>query len=125
MRLAAMRLLPLLLIASACAASSAREADLSRDLAGRTAGPAEECVSASTGVNLAARDSQTLVYSRGDTIWVNRLDAACPGLDPISTLVIEAHGSRYCRGDRIRALEPGSSIPGPYCILGRFTPWRR
>jgi hypothetical protein len=120
-----MRLLPLLLLASACASSSAREAELSLDLAGRTAGPSEECVPTSTGVNLVPRDSRTLVYSLGDTVWVNRLDSACPGLDAMSTLVIEAHGSRYCRGDRIRALSPGQSIPGPYCVLRSFTPWRR
>jgi hypothetical protein len=120
-----MRLLPLLLLASACAASSAREADLSHELAGRSAGAPEECVSASPGVNLAPRDAGTLVYQSGDTTWVNRLEAPCPGLNPMSTLVIEAHGSSYCRNDLIRAVEPGQSIPGPYCRLGSFTPWRR
>jgi hypothetical protein len=120
-----MRLLPLLILASACAADSVREADLSRELAGRSPGSPQDCVAASPGANLAARDSQTLVYRPGGTIWVNRLAAACPGLDPMSTLVIEAHGSRYCRGDRIRAVEPGQSIPGPTCSLGPFTPYRR
>ena len=120
-----MRLLPFLILVSACATGSAREADLGGELAGRSAGPPQDCVSTSPGVNLAPRDSQTLVYSRGDTIWVNRLPAACPGLNAISTLVIEAHGSLYCRNDRIRAVEPGQSIPGPMCRLGSFTPWRR
>jgi hypothetical protein len=120
-----MRLLPLLLIASACAAGSAREADLSRDLAGRSAGAGRDCVGTSPAAGLAVRDSQTLVYRRGDTIWVNRLAAACPGLDPMSTLIVEAHGSQYCRGDQIRAVEAGRSIPGPICLLGSFTPYRR
>jgi hypothetical protein len=120
-----MRLLPLLLLASACAASSAREADLSIELAGRSAGPPEDCVSASTAANLTPRDSRTLVYADGPTLWVNRLEAACPGLNAMSTLVVEAEGSRYCRGDRIRSVEPGQSIPGPICVLGRFTPYRR
>lgn len=120
-----MRLLPLLLLACACAAGPGREADLSRDLAGRSAGPPRDCVSASSGASLVARDARTLVYRLGDTIWVNRLDAACPGLDPMSQLAIEVHGSQYCRGDPIRALEPGRSIPGPICILGSFTPYRR
>lgn len=119
-----MRLLPLLLLASACAASSAREADLSRELAGRTAGPAQNCVPASAGDSLVPRDSQTLVYRRGDTLWVNRLAAACPGLNAMSTLIVEVHGSQYCRGDPIRAVEPGQGIPGPICVLGSFTPWR-
>ena len=119
-----MRLLPLLIVASACAAGSAREADLSRELAGRTAGPPQDCVPASAGDSLVARDAQTLVYRRGDTIWVNRLAAACPGLNPTSTLIVQVHGSSHCRGDPVRAVEPGQSIPGPTCVLGSFTPWR-
>jgi hypothetical protein len=120
-----MRLLPLLLLAAACAAGSAREADLSGELAGRTAGPARDCVPASSGANLVARDSRTLVYRRGATLWVNRLAAACPGLDPTSTLIVELHGSQYCRGDHFRTVEPGRNIPGPICLLDRFTPYRR
>jgi hypothetical protein len=119
-----MRLLPLLLL-TACATGSAREADLSNDLAGRSAGEPQECVTASPGAGLAARDARTLVYRRGATLWVNRLEAACPGLDPMSTLIVDVHGDRYCRGDRVRALDPGLTIPGPPCALGRFTPWRR
>jgi len=120
-----MRLLPLLLLASACAAGPAPEADLSDELAGRAAGPSQDCVSASPGVNLVARDRQTLVYTQGDTIWVNRLAAAYPGLDPMSTLIVEAQGAQYCRGDRVQGVEPGLSIPGPACPLGSFTPYRR
>ena len=120
-----MRLLPLLLLAPACAAGSARQADLSLELAGRSAGPAQDCVASSPGANLAARDNRTLVYRRGDTIWVNRLAAACPGLDPMSTLIVDVHGSSHCRGDRFRAVEPGLTVPGPHCLLGPFTPWRR
>ena len=119
-----MRLLPPLLLA-ACAAGSAREGDLSGELAGRIAGPPRDCVPVSAGDSLVARDKQTLLYRRGDTIWVNRLPAPCPGLDQMSTLVVEVHGSSHCRGDPVRAVEPGRSIPGPICRLGPFTPWRR
>jgi hypothetical protein len=119
-----MRLLPLLLLA-ACAAGPAPEADLSSELAGRSAGPPQDCVPASTGDSLVPRDSRTLVYRRGDTVWVNRLAAACPGLNPMSTLIVEVHGSNHCRGDPVRAVEAGQSIPGPICVLGSFTPYRR
>ena len=122
-----MRLQPLLLLlASACAAPSAqREADLSGELAGRTAGAPSDCVAASAADGLVARDSRTLVYRHGRTLWVNRLPASCPGLEPLSRLIVEVYGGQYCRGDRIRALQPGQSIPGPACLLGSFTPYRR
>lgn len=116
----------ILLLASACAAPAAqREADLGAELAGRTAGAPSDCVTASPGASLAVRDSRTLVYRHGRTLWVNRLPDSCPGLHAMSRLVIEVHGSRYCRGDRFRADEPGLSVPGPTCLLGRFTPYRR
>lgn len=124
-----MRLLPLLLLASACAAGggapSGGETGLERELAGRTAGEPRDCVSTSSGANLAARGRQTLVYQLGDALWVNRLAAACPGLDEMSQIIIEVHGSRYCRGDHFRTRRPGESIPGPICVLGSFTPYRR
>jgi hypothetical protein len=119
-----MRLLPCLLLA-ACAAGPAREADLSEELAGRSAGPPQDCVPASAGAGLAPRDSMTLVYRRGDTIWLNRLAATCPALRPTATLIVELHGSQYCRGDRFRTVEPGQSIPGGSCVLGPFIPYRR
>lgn len=124
-----MRLLPLLLLVAACAATgggpSTSEADLTRELAGRTAGESRDCVSASSGATLVPRGRQTLVYERGDTIWVNRLRAECPGLEEHSQLIVEVHGSQYCRGDHFRTREPGMSIPGPICVLDRFTPYRR
>jgi hypothetical protein len=120
-----MRMLPILLIASACAAGPASEADLSSEIAGRSAPPPEECVPASSGANLVARDTRTLVYHHGDTLWVNRLAAACPGLDPMGQIVIQVHGSRYCRGDSFRTRRTGETIPGPICVLGSFTPYRR
>lgn len=123
-------MLPLLLGLSACAANeeqvSARaEAELSEELAGRTAGEPRNCISAATGRSLVVRDKRTLVYEEGGTIWVNRLEAACPSLDPFGQLRIDVQGSQYCRNDRIQGLEPGSAIPGPWCRLGSFTPYRR
>lgn len=121
-----MRPLPILLLASACAVGSVREADLSGELAGLSSGPPEQCVGAVSAANLAARDSSTLVYRRGATIWVNRLAAPCPGLRATSTLILEpTDGSRYCRGDRFRSVETAQAIPGPYCVLGDFTPYSR
>jgi hypothetical protein len=124
-----MRLLPLLLLVTACAATgagpSSGETEVSTELAGRTAGEPRDCVSTSPGVNLVPRGRQALVYEAGDTIWVNRLAAACPGLDELSQIIIEVQGTQYCRGDHFRARDSGQSIPGPICILGSFTPYRR
>jgi hypothetical protein len=97
---------------------------LERQLAERTAGEPRRCVPAIQAVSLSAVDQRTVVYDTPGTLYVSRLRSECPGLRPDSTIVIEAYGDQYCANDRIRALEPGSRIPGPICLLGEFTPYR-
>jgi hypothetical protein len=118
----------MLLALSACASvgASGREQEaLASELSGLEAGPAADCIDQSPATSLQVVDGETLVYRTGRTIWVNRLAAACPGLRPFDTLVIEAEGSRYCRGDRFRAASAGSAILGPFCRFDRFIPYRR
>jgi hypothetical protein len=122
-----MRYLPLLLALAGCAAIGQREddgAELARQLAGRSPGEAQRCVSIMQATPLEIVDGRTLAYRARGAIYVNRLANACPGLHPNKTLIIETHGSRYCRGDWVRSLEPGASIPGPTCLLGDFVPYR-
>jgi hypothetical protein len=126
-----MRLLPFLLLTAGCAATGAHDAPsrdqaaLAEDLEGRTAGAPQACVAIRQTQSLQIVDRQTLVYRDGDTVYVNRLGADCPGMRPLSTLIVEAHGSQYCRGDRVRAVEAQSTIPGPTCVLRDFVPYRR
>ena len=125
-----MRHLLLLLALAGCAANGVspderERAALAEDLAGRAAGAPENCVSALPAQNLTVVDSRTLVLRSGSTLWVNRLEAECPGLRPLDILIVEMRGSQYCRGDHVRPLPRGSTIPGPICPLGSFTPYRR
>ena len=63
----------------------------------------------------------------GGTSVINRLPGRCPGLASsrdFGALAFEVQGNRLCRGDKVRAVDPGlggyrQSIP---CPLGRFTP---
>jgi hypothetical protein len=118
-------LLPLLAGCAAGANGSTAEDELAAAITGRQAGPPQACVSASGGQTFRVVDSRTIIFRAGDTVWVNRLRSACPGVRPLSTLIVEAHGSEYCSGDHVSGLEPGGLIPGPICLLGDFTPYRR
>lgn len=122
-------LLPLLLLAAGCVAPDSRGSDetaaFERELAGRVAGSTETCIPTSQGANLRIVDGRTLVYEQGRTLWVNRLDSPCPGMRPMDTLIVELHGSQYCRGDHFRSTSTGNTIPGPICVLNDFTPYRR
>lgn len=93
-------------------------------LAGRVAGKAVDCIDRSRVGGPDVIDSRTILYRETTRrIWRNDLPAACPGLRPTATLIIDAYGSRTCSNDTFRANEPGSVIPGPYCRLGKFTPY--
>lgn len=97
-----------------------------REIAGRTAGPARSCISTMQSTNLRVINGQTLAYDQGTTLWVNRLPAHCPAIEPLNTVIVEPQlGSQYCRGDHIRGLEPGAIIPGPTCFLGDWVPYRK
>lgn len=123
-----MRFLPLVagLAIAACAGPGVPPGDASAGLtAGRVAGPPQTCISSRPSDALRAVDSATLAYGSGSTIYINRLGGSCPGLRELSTIIVDVQGGQYCRGDRIRALEPGSIIPGPSCNLGVWVPYRR
>jgi hypothetical protein len=121
----------MLIAAAGLAASCSRPVsppgqDFAQVTAGRTAGPAETCITSNPAENLHVIDPQTLAYGYGRTIYINRLPAACPALSQFNTLIVEGGtGGQYCRGDRVRGLEPGAIIPGPSCNLGDWVPYRQ
>lgn len=106
------------------AAPSAPEGAFATATAARIAGAPQSCVSTSPNHNLRVVDPMTLAYESGGTLYVNRLDAPCPGMRQLSTVMVEAHGTQYCQGDQVRGIEPQSIIPGPRCVLGPWTPYR-
>lgn len=95
------------------------------ELAGRTPGPAKDCVPIRTSENLrVADDRSTLIYGSGKTIWVNALGPSCRfGFDDIP--IFEPTVSSYCRGDIVRTVDRYSRIPGPSCVLGPFVSFTR
>lgn len=127
---ASIGILAVFALTAGCAAGDgpttrAAQGELAQALAGRTPGEARHCVPILSARALRVIDAQTLLYDAGDTIWVNRLEGRCPGLRASDPLIVEPTGSQYCRGDRIRSLDPVSRIPGPICILSDFVPYRR
>lgn len=116
-----------------CAASVEQVADqqaqANRDLAAligdRVAGPPQDCIPATSIEGPTIIDSRRLAYRTAGRLYVNELTAACPSLRPLNTVVIEINGAQICRNDRFRAIEPGVSVPGPFCLLGKFTPYTK
>jgi len=99
--------------------------DLDRALAGRSPGTPQNCIDPSFASGRQIIDGTTILYRAGGRVWRNTLDSSCPGLTPDATLISESFGGQLCRGDRVRALERGSHIPGPWCRLGSFVPYAK
>ncbi|MEP9361258.1 DUF6491 family protein [Sphingomonas sp. KR3-1] len=123
-----------MLALAGCAASSAMQAsqqaeaqkDLADALAGRVAGAPRDCISVSDSDGPQIVDDRTILYKPvGRTLWRNDLASSCPSLRPYATLIVEVHGGQLCRNDRFRVLDPGASIPGPFCAFGKFTPYEK
>jgi len=108
----------------AAAPAAPRQETIESALAGRVAGKPADCVDHSRLDGPQVIDDKTLIYREsGSRIWRNDLIGVCPGLKPMDTLIVDIFGTQLCRNDRFRALTPGLSIPGPYCRLGKFTPY--
>lgn len=91
----------------------------------RTPGAAVDCIHASSVSGPEIIDRDTVLYTQGRTVWRNELPAECSGLSAGNTMVIELNSGQMCANDRFRMVEPGMSIPGPTCRLGKFTPYRK
>jgi hypothetical protein len=102
------------------------QADLDKVLAGKVAGTPVSCVSAfGVGANLRAISDDVLVYEVSRKLaYKNRLIGSCTGLSRGDTLVLNLHGSQYCRGDIARAVSLPSGFSGGSCSLGDFVPYR-
>ena len=94
------------------------------ELAGRTAGPAQRCVTYSQGEGLHIAGPNTLTLRDGRTIWVNAVPG-CSTLKSTDILVLEPVGSQYCRGDFVRTRDNRTGIPGPGCRLNDFVPYTK
>jgi hypothetical protein len=95
------------------------------ELAGRTPGKAQRCVTGEAGLlfQVSESDPHLLLYGDGKTIWASRLGPEC-GFEAGETAMPDETASFYCRGDFVRAGGRVTLIPGRRCTLGDFTPYK-
>jgi hypothetical protein len=98
---------------------------LEKDLAGKVAGEKVSCISQSGGNDMHVISDDVLLYriSR-NLVYKNELLGRCAGLSRGDTLVVELHGSQYCRGDLARVVDLTTGMLGGGCALGDFIPYR-
>lgn len=113
--------------ASAQAKAAEDERALSEALAGRIAGPPQDCVDqADLGGNKSYGRGVILFGDRAnEVIYVNRPTAGCSDLNAGRALQTRTTTTRLCRGDIVTVFDPVSGMQFGGCTLGEFTPYRR
>ena len=117
----------LLTLAAGCTAQAPEPIQgPARELAGRSTGAPQRCISIepSSGLRVADGDRHTLLAGSGRLIYSNSLGPHC-GFGWNDILVFQPLGTQYCRGDIVRSVDRSSGISGPSCVLGDFIPHTR
>lgn len=102
-------------------------ATLNKQLDGKIAGTPQRCISDFNADNMIRVSDDILLYRvSGNLVYRNNLRSTCPGLARDSDIVVtEQFGSQKCSGDILKLVDRTSGIPGPFCSLGEFVPYRR
>lgn len=100
------------------------QARLAAMLAGKIAGPAQECLPLSDAQDMQIIDARTIVFRTGSTVYVNPLRGACAGIGITSVLVMKPFGSiGHCENDIAEVLDPSTGMITGSCQLGPFIPY--
>jgi hypothetical protein len=122
----ALALLPLMALTASCATlpdTGDDRAALDEALEGKVAGKAQSCITLDEARGATIyRDA--IVYRASRRLSYVNASPGCRSneVDPI--FVNDVFGSRLCRGDVVRTISRFGGMPGPFCILGDFTPYR-
>ncbi len=100
---------------------------LQKQISGKVAGEPVSCISNFQSDDIIRVSDDMLLYKiSGRLVYQNRLKSPCPGLaSDRDIMVTERFGNQQCRGDIIKLEDRIGGIPGPFCILGDFVPYRK
>ena len=100
---------------------------LQKQIGGKVAGEAVSCISSAQHTDIIRVSDDMLLYKvSGRLVYQNRLRSPCHGLaSDRDIMVTEQFGSQQCRGDIIKLVDRIGGLPGPFCVLGDFVPYRK
>lgn len=119
-------LLPLFALAAGCAGAATQRddsADLAKETAGKVAEKPRSCIPLDDARG-AKIYNDAIIYRVSRRLTYVNAAKGCNTFDPDPIFVNEVRGSQLCRGDVIRTVSRSGGIPGPFCVLGEFTPYR-
>ncbi len=98
-------------------------ADLANELAGKVAEKPRTCIPLDEARS-AKVYKNALVYRASRRLTYVNESKGCSAFDSDPIFINEVRGTQLCRGDVVRTVSRAGSIPGPFCVLGDFTPYR-
>ncbi len=100
---------------------------LEKELKGKIPGPPVSCLSSLNRYDTIRISDDMLLYrANGRLVYQNMLRGKCNGLaNDDDIIVTETFGGQHCKGDILRLVDRSSGIPGGFCSLGDFVPYRK
>jgi hypothetical protein len=102
------------------------EAMMQKQLAGKVAGKAVDCLPAHVTADMIRVDDDTLLFRAGSNrVYRNELVGSCSGLGSQHYALVtnSIGGGRLCRGDIARLVDLTSGIHAGSCVIGEFVPY--
>jgi hypothetical protein len=102
------------------------EALLARELADKTAGPPQACISRFEAEKMDTPNDETLLFRvSNDLVYTNQPQGGCPATGTSRRLERRTIGTNLCRGESLQVVHNTSGAFIGNCILGDFVPYRR
>lgn len=98
---------------------------LAKLLEGRVAGKPVDCISLSMTGSSQIIDGKAIVYTVGNTLYVNEPRGGADQLDDNAILVTNTFGSQLCSIDTVRLIDRTSYFPRGFVSLNQFVPYTR
>ena len=98
---------------------------LAKLLQGRVAGKPVDCISLTMTGSSQIIDGKAIVYTVGNTLYVNEPRNGADQLDDNSILVTNTFGSQLCSIDIVRLIDRTSYFPRGFVSLNQFVPYTR
>lgn len=122
------------IVLAACSTTAAQptrsaqaEAELTRALAGRVAGPPVRCIPTYRADDMQVIDDWTILFRDGSTTYVQTPRGGCSGIAAHRNILVSRPmpSNQLCSGDIQHLFDPASRIGGGSCVLGDFVPYTK
>ncbi|MDR6789693.1 hypothetical protein J2Y58_003066 [Sphingomonas sp. BE138] len=99
--------------------------DYEKLLAGKTAGPPQDCIDTRwTRPQLTAYDGKLIYRVSKKLVYVTDTGGGCEAVARGDAIVTRQFQTRLCRGDIAQTVNLPARIPSGSCAMGAFVPYR-